>query len=374
MKILLSSQDFWFWPTTQMFSFIKHLLINWFKWELFLKENKTTELFYKKFIEKNNYKNISLVNNYIWEYEKYIWFYDQEIIFEWKRQWKKTIFLCNLTFLWNISLIEKYKNWFNFNGIDFNKIKNHHELILLWYLVADLIFIRNTDWIDKRSIFFDLIKEKTTFIWPIIYPKIYKRKEKDFILVQFWWQVNPITSDDFYINYFKLVKKILENVDINKKIIINPLLEKQAKKIFKKEEIITTLSQEDYQKLLSETKALFSPFWINTFFESSYYNIPTFILPEQHIWHIKSIFQYFSNIQNIKKNSYLFYELDKYPLNCSNEIDFINFLNISYKKLLEKKIDIDLTIFLNQWDNLINKFWIDKNINFNLNIFLNEVL
>jgi len=257
MKILISSQDFWFWPTTQMFAFIKHLIINWFEWKIYLKNNNATKIFYNNFIENNDSKNIKLVDSYIWKYDKYIWFYDPNIIFEWKKCWKKTIFLCNLTFLWNIELINKYKDLLDFDNINFSKIKNHHELILLGYLIANKIFIRNTDWIDEKSIFYHLIKDKTTFIWAIIYPKIYERNEKDFILIQFWWQVNTITNNSFYINYFKLVKKLLANINIKKKIIVNTLLEEQAKKIFKNEEIITTYHKKNIKSFYLKQKHYF---------------------------------------------------------------------------------------------------------------------
>jgi hypothetical protein len=374
MKILLSSQDFGYWPTTQMFSFIKHLLIHWFAWEIFIKNNSSSKIFYDNFIKDNNWINIYLVDNYSWNYDKYIWFYDPEIIFEWKRKWKKTIFLCNLTFLWNDELIKKYENWVDFNNLNFQNISNYHEIILLWYLIADKIFIRKTDWINKEWLLYKLIKEKLSLIWPIIYPKIYKRNKKDFILIQFWWQVNPISSIDFYEVYFKLIKNILSEINIEKIIIVNPLLKDITKKIFTKDKIITTLSQEKYQKLLSETQALFSPFWINTFFESSYYDIPNYILPEQHLWHIKSIIKYFWNTKKIESQSLLLYNLEKYNLNYENEIDFIKILQNKYENLLEFNITINTDFSYEKWKNLINLLNLNKDINSGIDIFINEVI
>ena len=89
MKIILSSQDFWFGPVTQMFSFIKHLLNSWFNGEIHIKNTKNSKIFYNNFIKDNDVKNIKLVNSYNIIYDKYIGFYDPEVIFKGKKENKK---------------------------------------------------------------------------------------------------------------------------------------------------------------------------------------------------------------------------------------------------------------------------------------------
>lgn len=373
MKIILSSQDFWFGPVTQMFSFIKHLVDSWFDGELHIKNTKNSKIFYNNFIKYNDVKNIKLVDSYNIVYDKYIGFYDPEVIFKGKKENKKTIFLCNLTFLWNSNLI--IKDSYDIKNIDFSNITNHHNLVILWYLLSDRVFIRNTDSIDKSSYLYKNIKNKLTLIWPIIYPKLYDRKIKDFCLIQFGGQINPISNFEFYKTYFKVVKKLVWKITMKKIIIVHPKLESLAKTIFHNEKIITTLSKDDYQRLLSQSKALFSPFGINTLFESSYYSVPTFILPEQHLWHIKSIIKYDRSLNNIQKQSFLLYSTNKYNLEYEDEKEFINFLLNEYKKILNDKIDDHIIEnFLDTWKNLIKLMGLEQEINKKIDLIINEVI
>lgn len=374
MKILISSQDFWFGPTAQMFSFLKHLFLYWFNGDVFIKNNFSTQIFYDNFIRENSAKNLYLVNNFNWSYDRYVWFYDPEVIFEWKKRNKKTIFLCNLTYLWDDSFLNNYSKNIKIENINLNDTKNHHELILLWYLFADKVFIRNTDGMNRKGKLFNRIKDKLEFIWPIIYPKIYNDSYKKYTLIQLWWQINPMSDNNFYEIYLTLIKKITDNIIWNKKIIVNPSLYDISKRIFNKNDILTTFWQEKYQKLLSESKLLLSPFGINTFFESSYFNLPTYILPEQHLGHIISLINYVWNLQKIKKQSFLLYNKLAYNLDYKNEWNFINFLKDEYIKLINNKIVVNFDRHIYNWENIVNRLNLKKYINKNLNYFIKELL
>jgi len=364
MKILLSSQDFWYWPTTQMFSFIKHLLLYWFSGEIYIKNNASSRIFYHNFIQENVYENIFLVESFDGDYDKYVWFYDPQIIFVWKKKKKPTIFLCNLPFLWNDVFVQKYPSKIGLEDIDFQEINNHHELMILWYLLADKIFIRSTDGIDIKWILYQAIKDKTTLIWPIIYPKIYKSKQSNYSIIQLGWQINPLAKQSFHKTYLRLIHTITKNIQWLKKIIINPELLSLAKSIFHDNnyQLISTVGQLEYQKLLSNSSLLLAPFWINTFFESSYFNIPTIILPEQHLWHIKSLIHYIWDVSKIKYDNFLLYNIDKYTLDYTHEKDFINFLEERYWELLhgwpEQKQDVH-----RKTTNIINILKLDQYIN-----------
>lgn len=371
MRILFSSQDFWYWPTTQMFSIIQHLLLRWFKWEIWVLKNKSTEIFYKNFVTENPNWNVILQDNVQDNYDFYVWIYDPNIIFYARKKNKKNIFLCNLSFLWNDKLINKY-NGKEINVSDIGLVENHHELVLLWYMFADQVFIRSSDKLDTNSILYNKIKDKVRYIWPIIYPKRVEKWLESHVLIQLWWQVNPITPKSFYCNYFKIVKKILDTIEWKKILCVNPLLENISKEYFAGIEILSTLPQYKYQQYLSQSSMLLAPFWINTYFESVYFNIPTYILPEQHLWHIKSLLHYFS-VDTLKKYWTLLYTQEApYNLEWSNESEFIEFLSAEYSRILEKdslkicdssgiwNIMID-----NNYDSLVN-----KDIDYFLNAFL----
>ena len=81
MKILFSSQDFWYWATTQMFSIIQHLLIRWFDWKIWIVENNSSKIFYQNFIKENPNWNIFLQSDFDDTYDIYVWVYDPNIIF-----------------------------------------------------------------------------------------------------------------------------------------------------------------------------------------------------------------------------------------------------------------------------------------------------
>ena len=371
MKILISSQDFWFWPTTQMFAFIKHLFLNWFNWTIFLKRNKSTEIFLENFLAENQFiKNIFLIDTSDWLFDAYIWFYDPEIIFEANKKNKISYFICNLTYLWEDDFVTKYQNISSINDFDINKISNHHEMIILWYLLADKVFIRITDNIDKEWKLYKAIKDKTNFLWPIIYPKLYKGKPWNYALVQLWWQVNPLSNNLFYETYFYLVKKIISNIDKEKVIVVNPLLFDIAKSIFRWYKLVKTTSQENYQRILSQSSLIMSPFWINSFFESALYDVPTFILPEQHIWHTKSIISYFDNFDNIRKCSFTFFNYCPYKFSWDNEKDFIDYLPNSYLSFIEKNIDLNIDV----WFNIMNEFWYSDVINKDIDLLIKEFI
>lgn len=353
MKILFSSQDFWYWATTQMFSIIQHLLMNWFDWKIWVVENKSTIIFFQNFIKENPDSNVVLQKDFDDTYDIYIWIYDPNIIFYAKKRNKKNIFLCNLTFLWNEKLIEKYNlDNINIDNIDFTKIKNHHELIILAYVFADTVFIRSSDKLDKKSLLYNIVKDKIHYIGPIIYPKMVEKIEPSHILIQLWWQVNPITNEDFYCIYFEIVKKILDKIEWKKILCINPSLEKFWKQYFPDTEILPTLSQFEYQKLLSQSSTIFSPFWINTYFETTYFNTPTYLLPEQHLWHIKSLLNYFP-IDTLKKYWTLLYTQQPYNLQWDNESDFIQFLLREYTKIL-KEDSLKILNSKNLWNIMID--------------------
>ena len=122
---------------------------------------------------------------------------------------------------------------------------------------------------------------------------------------------------------------------------------------------------------MSNCSALFAPFWINSFFESSYFNIPNFILPEQHLWHIKSLIKYVWDLSKIKENSFLLYNLENYTLDYDNEKKFIDFLAKKYSKLLDNKFKIK-SFDSKTTSNIVNKLKINKYINKNINKFLLE--
>ena len=338
------------------------MLLRWFSWKIWVIENKSSKIFYQNFIKENPNWNIVLQSDFDDTYDVYVWIYDPNIIFYAKRKNKKNIFLCNLTFLRNESFIGKYnlKN-INIQDIDFNSIKNHHELIILAYILADIIFIRSSDKLDQNSLLYSVVKEKIHYIWPIIYPNIVKKWKPSHILIQLWWQVNPITTEEFYCTYFEIVKRILDNVWWKKVLCVNPFLENLSKKYFSDTEILPTLSQYEYQKVLSQSSMIFSPFWINTYFETVYFNTPTYLLPEQHLWHIKSLLNYFS-VDVIKKYWTLLYTQCPYSLEWDNESDFIQFLLEEYTRIIKKnslKIGSTTSIWNimidNNYQSLVNK-------------------
>lgn len=374
MKILFSSQDFAYGPTSQMFSFIKHLKIHWYENEIYIKKNSATEIFFNNFVNENFDNNVFLVNDFSGNYDVYIGFYDPDIIIEWKSKFKKTLFICNLTFLWNDSIFNDLKNE-NIDNLLSRKTTNHHHKIALWYYFADKVYIRNTDKTDLNSQLYKNISHKTQFIWPIIYPKIYNQWIKKHCVIQLWWQINPITPKSFYFVYLKLVSLICKNISWEKKLIIHPDILEIALKYFsndKNYEIITTTWQWQYQKILSESYLLMSPFWINTFFESSYFNIPTYILPEQHLWHIKSLIQYVWDLEQIKNQSFLLYNIEKYNTTYENEIDFIDFLENQYENLI-KTDSINLNFNNLNYPNIIKYLKIDTSINNDIDKIIKEI-
>lgn len=337
MKILLSSQDFWYWATTQMFSIIQHLLIRWFDWKIWIVENNSSKIFYQNFIKENPNWNIFLQSDFDDTYDIYVWVYDPNIIFYAKRKNKKNIFLCNLTFLWDDRFIGKYDiKSININDIDFNLIENHHELIILAYIFADTVFIRSSDKLDKKSFLYGVVKNKVNYIWPIIFPNMVKKWKPSHILIQLGWQVNPLSNGEFYCAYFEIVNKILDRIEWKKILCVNPSLESLSKKYFSNIEILSTLSQQEYQRVLSQSSMLISPFWINTYFETVYFGTPTYLLPEQHLWHIKSLLNYFP-INVLKKYWTLLYTQGvPYNLQWSNEGDFIQFLFKEYSRIIKE--------------------------------------
>lgn len=364
MNILFSSQDFWYWATTQMFSIIQHLLLRWFNWKIGVIENKSSKIFYQNFTKEHQSWNVVLQKDFDDTYDIYIWIYDPNIIFYAKKKNKKNIFLCNLTFLWNDRFVSKYnlKN-INIQNIDLNLIENHHELVILAYIFADRVFIRSSDKLDQKSSLYNIVKDKIHYIWPIIYPKMVKKWTPSYILIQLWWQINPITTEEFYCVYFEIVKKILDKVEWKKVLCINPFLENLSKKYFSNAEILSTLSQYEYQKVLSQSSMIFSPFWINTYFETAYFNTPTYILPEQHLWHIKSLLNYFQ-VDIIKKYWTLLYTQCPYSLEWDNEYDFVQFLLKEYLRIIRQN---SLKIFTPKslWNIMIDnnyQFLINKEI------------
>lgn len=384
-KIILSAQNFWFWPTTQMFAIIKNLLKKYEKEErkIDILTNKTTKIFFDNFLKYNKSDKINLVNKINDDYDLYLWIYDPYIIFEGKKSNKKTIFFCNLWFLRSSDIdIDKYI--YDCKNLDVDSLikkysYNHHNMIFLAYILCDSVYYRQTDWNTKDNRLFKLLSNKINLVGPIIYPKLYKKvRNPDKIIFQLWWQTNPISSKTFYKNYFKVISKILEWLDkaiYQDKIfiIINKDLLNLWKKIFKWRNIIGTIPQEEYQLLLSEARILLHPFGINTFFESTYYKVPNFILPEQHIWHIKSIKQYIPNNKLLKDISFLLYNIKKYKLWRDNEVDFINFLNNEYEKLIRDDLNLpNLHKFI---DTPINTAISKKNsINKNIDKLLKEII
>ncbi len=365
MKIFLSSQDFWYWPTSQLFSIVKHLYEKQFQGEVVIKNNTSTAIFFDHFIKENPRFNVSLVEDFPQDdtINLYLGIYDPFTIFEAKKKNKKAIFLCNLTFLWNDQSLEYYL-WIKGDerkDIIKKDTTNHHDFIILAYLLADQVFIRSSDSLDASSKLYKAIKDKLSFIGPIIYPKQHKYSfEKKYHLIQLGGQVNPITSEEFYCLYFQLIAQLFSPLQENKLFIINPQLESLAKKYLKNQTILTTLGQSEYQKLLAESHILYSPFWINTFFEASYYDIPTYILPEQHLWHIKSLIKYFEKNKISEYGTTLYWECP-YPLQRKHESDFLSFLQENYKKQIQyptwaiQKREYKNLMQEYQHSNLINK-------------------
>lgn len=382
----MSAQNFWFWPTTQMFAILKHLLLADKKQdrEIDIIRNNTTSIFFDNFVAYNKISNIRLIDEVTKTYDTYIGIYDPYVIFEWKKRGKQTIFFCNLWFLWSSDTdIDRYMIDSNYLSIDelIDKYShNHHNMIFLAYILCDSIYYRSTDGKIIQNDLFVRLKDKITLLWPIIYPRLYqKQANPDKLLFQLGWQVNPISSESFYELYFDVIKKILSWLD--KKlyydkiyILVNKEILSLAETVFDWWKVLPTMPQEEYQILLSQTKALFHPFGINTFFESICYDVPNFILPEQHIWHIKSLIQYTGDMQKIDKSSILMYSMAKYQLSWENEIVFIDFLKTRYKTFLDTDYDFSsFYTFLEMPKHYHFYIW-EVNINDNIDILLNEIV
>lgn len=374
MKLIFSSQDFGYGPTSQMFSLLKHLLREGYRKEILIKSSKTTKIFFDNFCKENTQAKIRLIDNLEDEVgDLYVSLYDPHCIFEAKKQKKKSIFLCNLTFLRNESILEKdikslTQNWESFIT---KRNNNHHNLIILAYLLADHVYIRKTDQVNIHSLLYQAIKEKTSLIGPIIYPKIKSTsRKKCYHLIQLGGQINPLSGEKFYTIYFKLIKKLFNHYKEELIFMVNPHLKNLAQKELGIWTILTTVWQHEYHKLLSETKILYSPFWINTFLESAYYNIPTYILPEQHLGHIKSLLQYF-NINTITQYWSTRYEQENYSLERKNESDFLSYLQKSYEQNLN---NINRNIKAIPEKNIIKEYKYDKLINQDLDLVLKMIL
>lgn len=375
MKILLSSQDFGYWPTSQLFSILKHLYEKGFKGEVLIKNNKSTTIFFNHFIRENTNINISLVEEFPQtnDIDLYLGVYDPFVIFEAKRKEKQSIFLCNLTFLWNEQALEYYSWIKNFDrqNIVSKKISNHHDFIILAYLLADKVFIRSSDSLDSASKLYQAIKNKLSFIGPIIYPQQCEASlQKKHHLIQLGGQVNPITSEEFYSVYFQLINQLFKPLREQKLFIVNPQLKTLAQKYLKNEVILTTLGQREYQELLRESYMLYSPFWINTFFEATYYNLPTYVLPEQHLGHIKSLIKYFDKNTIAWCGTTLYGDMP-YPLEWKHESDFLFFLEEKYKEQINfptRKIQSG------KYTNLMQEYGYDRLINKDISQLLKLIL
>jgi hypothetical protein len=178
-----------------------------------------------------------------------------------------------------------------------------------------------------------------------------------------------------------LIKQITQFVkkrDYEIVLIINPLLLHIAKQIFPSQyTLLPTLAQEEYQKMLAISSALFAPLGINTYYESSYYNIPTFILPEQHLGHIKSIQRYFPSLKSIKKQSFCLIHPFPELLKCLevSEKEYIIYLEEKITQLKESFLEIShISEFLQNGKNLFTKYHYDKQISQHIEKIITHIL
>lgn len=310
-KIYVSSQNFGFGPTSNLFAILKNLKSKSNKIKIYALHNEAMGIFSRinhgivdYNVDKIDFHNVDLV---------FSSFDPFAILNAWLLN-IPNIFYCNLFWYWDVfnkkeQIIhhldqlniykdsqEKYKAREYFRNI-FDK--NPHEGIFMGFLLASKCFTRKFHDIDRYlNAYSEYLNISITDIYIPYELKLASRIKKT-VLFQLSGSRNPVVNLEeniIYVNLCVQVTKHLANSfnSLEFAICINPFLLEKINVIDYclpiNVKIISSVSQEQNLKMMEESLAMFTSPGLETIYEGIYTHCPIFLLPEQNAGQY-SIFQ-----------------------------------------------------------------------------------
>lgn len=309
-RIYVSSQNFGYGPTSNLFAILKSLKTKTDLFEIHAIENESLQLFSSKepdiidsIAENIEPKKTDLVLS---SFDPFI------ILDAWLND-IPTVFYCNLFWYWDIytkkeklistkNQLQKFKNEKNFSEAKnlFMEIfnENPHLGIFMGFFLANHSFTRRFPTIEKFHAIFKNEINLSVFDIYIPYELQSHNTNKPNILIQLAGGRNCIVTDEENILYLELCLALakylaLIHQELNFIICVNPKildLINLSKNLANNIQVVPSLSQHENLEMMEKSLAIFSSPGLETIYESIYTQCPIFLLPEQNAGQF-SIFQ-----------------------------------------------------------------------------------
>lgn len=171
-----------------------------------------------------------------------------------------------------------------------------HDMQYIAYKLADLALVQKFSFEKDQQINHDKYRRdlKVTYIGPIIDDnKRRTDKNRNKVIISLSGLLSPLNREKEALRYSSLVMNLLDEVigdlpdDIEIFLTTNPNVITEIRPINERINLVS-LSNNAFLELLNETILLFAPAGITTLYESLNYDVPIFLLPEQHDGHYKN--------------------------------------------------------------------------------------
>lgn len=373
MKILCGAEPFGFGPASKLITVIDNLNREANIKKFTFVGTGTS----KQFIQDNLFPNMEIYNGDAllnfphYNFDSVISVMDYKVV-AWGFYYNKPVYLIDSLFwFWNWNELysenikariyqEKQKSFREFMGY-LAELPGHIQMYAAHLMAESYIQIYPGLNRDKKLI--DDVKPY--LILPIVNKNYRSSKKRKRVIVSLSGMVNPNITKKNATTYLHIINLLftdyLKTIEDKFEIIfvVNPSLIEKAKEIipFK----IRSYKQKDFLRILSESSLILTPPGITTIYESHFYDIPIFLLPEQHDGHYNN---YLNIIKSCAEGENIFNGelLNKlYSIEEKNPKVYTDILYRLYAKIIN-----------NKFEDGIQEVW-KNNIELNLNNTMNNL-